>query len=277
MAANKIFVNQTGALQQQPRPQEVIRAERIELVDANGKARIVLGTERFGFETWPLRGIGIFILDDEAKPIAALGIEVSGAPVLQLRGQNGSATLATGHGALTNRGPALMLISGTNQASLSVRGDQDSLGEAALNLASKARSSDKETEIDLETTKHLGATLSLTFTDHSSESEKSVGLRATPYLPYLNISSGKEIFSGMRRGKELSQEEINRRLIAQARIGLGIESGGPHLSMTDQNGNLRTVLGTTQLKDSRTGSVETRSPSSLVLFGENGTVIWQAP
>jgi len=39
----------------------------------------------------------------------------------------------------------------------------------------------------------------------------------------------------------------------------------------------RAVLGTTQLKHPDTGSTEIRAPSSLVLFDEEGNVVWSAP
>ena len=58
---------------------------------------------------------------------------------------------------------------------------------------------------------------------------------------------------------------------------LNVGTDGPSLNLFDKPLRARAALGSIQLKDSRTGSVETRSPSSLVLFGENGKVIWQAP
>ena len=49
VASNRIVLSQTvfpqKQSQQQAQQQDVIRAQRIELVDATGKARIVLGTE----------------------------------------------------------------------------------------------------------------------------------------------------------------------------------------------------------------------------------------
>lgn len=53
--------------------------------------------------------------------------------------------------------------------------------------------------------------------------------------------------------------------------------GSPRLALKDKGEKLRAVLGTTQLKDKRTGNTETREPSSLVLFDEKGNVVWKAP
>lgn len=58
-----------------------------------------------------------------------------------------------------------------------------------------------------------------------------------------------------------------------------VDESGPSLSMFDsgQKRRIRAVLGTTELKNYRTGSTETRAPSSLVLFDEEGNVTWSAP
>jgi len=52
---------------------------------------------------------------------------------------------------------------------------------------------------------------------------------------------------------------------------------GAILSLSFSDPNTRTVLGTTQLKHPDTGSTEIRAPSSLVLFDEDGKVLWSAP
>jgi hypothetical protein len=49
------------------------------------------------------------------------------------------------------------------------------------------------------------------------------------------------------------------------------------LNLRDKDGRVRAVLGSTDLKHPQTGVVEKRPPSSLVLFGEQGRAIWQAP
>ena len=51
----------------------------------------------------------------------------------------------------------------------------------------------------------------------------------------------------------------------------------PSLELYDSTGALRAVLGSTELKNARTGSTEIRAPSSLVLFNEEGNVVWSAP
>jgi hypothetical protein len=92
-----------------------------------------------------------------------------------------------------------------------------------------------------------GATTS--FTDHDDKQRAVLGI-ANSGEPYLTLKDEKE------------------RMRAELRS---------NLSLLDEMGNLRTVVGSTVLKNTKTGSMEHLSPSSLILFGENGHVLWQAP
>jgi len=63
-----------------------------------------------------------------------------------------------------------------------------------------------------------------------------------------------------------------------AHISISVQKdAGPSLSLKDNLGKIRAVLGTTNLKHPDTGSTEIRAPSSLVLFDEEGSVVWSAP
>jgi len=62
------------------------------------------------------------------------------------------------------------------------------------------------------------------------------------------------------------------------RVLLGLTGeGSPELRLVDQKNRIRAVLGTTRLTHPDTGSTEIRAPSSLVLFDEDGNVVWSAP
>lgn len=52
---------------------------------------------------------------------------------------------------------------------------------------------------------------------------------------------------------------------------------GPSFNLYDSSKSLRAALGNTSLRNTETGSTENRSESSLVLFKENGTILWEAP
>jgi hypothetical protein len=53
--------------------------------------------------------------------------------------------------------------------------------------------------------------------------------------------------------------------------------GTPSLKLFDEQGKARAVLCSTELKTVRTGVVEKRAPSSLLFFGEDGKVLFDAP
>ena len=56
-----------------------------------------------------------------------------------------------------------------------------------------------------------------------------------------------------------------------------VSATGPHVSLFDKDGRVRAVLGAVDLPVPKTGEQKTRSPSSLVLFGPDRTVVWKAP
>jgi hypothetical protein len=56
-----------------------------------------------------------------------------------------------------------------------------------------------------------------------------------------------------------------------------VAEGVPALILRDESGKDRTVLGFTQLVDTKTGTVEKRSASSMVLFDKGGEVICSVP
>ncbi len=54
-------------------------------------------------------------------------------------------------------------------------------------------------------------------------------------------------------------------------------NGKPSLYLLDENRKVRVTLGSTPLKVPGTGPITKRSVSTLVLFDEEGNVIWSAP
>jgi hypothetical protein len=61
------------------------------------------------------------------------------------------------------------------------------------------------------------------------------------------------------------------------RAVLAVTKDGPGLNLLDGSRIVRATLGSTSLEKERTGVVETRPPSSLVLFDKDGKVVWKAP
>jgi hypothetical protein len=58
---------------------------------------------------------------------------------------------------------------------------------------------------------------------------------------------------------------------------LSLKGKKPNILLKDENDNVRAIFGSTELKNTKSGTVEMRSPASAVLFGEDGKVIWSAP
>jgi len=88
----------------------------------------------------------------------------------------------------------------------------------------------------------------------------------------LASESAVEIFADEDgAGLRISNEN---RMIADLLVD---EDGNPRFQLYDSKGDVRTVLGSTRLKNTSTGSTEMRAPSSLVLFNEEGDVVWSAP
>jgi len=96
----------------------------------------------------------------------------------------------------------------------------------------------------------------LTFADNKGNHRATVGLGAERQ-PYVTL----------------------RDQIGNERISLSLDDDGdPYLALYDQAENERAILGTmdsTKLK--RTGTIEKRSVSSLVLLGKDGQITWKTP
>ncbi len=96
----------------------------------------------------------------------------------------------------------------------------------------------------------------LTFADKDGNHRAIVGLGAKRQ-PYLTLRD--------KAGKE--------------RLTLSLDDEGePYVALYDKQENERVIVGTVDLtKIKRTGFIEKRSVSSLVLLEENGEVSWKAP
>jgi hypothetical protein len=64
----------------------------------------------------------------------------------------------------------------------------------------------------------------------------------------------------------------------KSRTALGLrENGEPYLSFMDPSGQVRANLGSIDFRNPLTGKTEKRSSSSLVLFGEDGRILFSVP
>lgn len=253
----------------QPPPEQakVIQAERFEVVDKDGKVRAMFGFEddreprlalydKDGTSSATLAPFFLVISDQNDKTSAALsplGLGVGqgktratwlglfdGEPDLTLYDKQGKTRAGLG---LADGEPHLGLFdeNGKIRAWLML-----SHGEPSLVLSDK----DEKTRVVLDLSHGVP---SVTLSDDKGITRAALGLfQGAPSL---------DLYDKDRKD----------------RIALGLTDGEPSLELSDKQGKARATLGYVGLKDKRTGSVEKRTPSSLVLFGEDGKVIWEAP
>lgn len=114
--------------------------------------------------------------------------------------------------------------------------------------------------------------------DTESKNKWNIVLMALNGKATLNMV-GKDGFQA-----ELSLIDPFNGLILTDKKGLGrawfvIEKDieEPYVSLWDEKGLSRAVLGATEIKSSRTGEIRKRPISSLVFTNEKGNVIWEAP
>lgn len=62
------------------------------------------------------------------------------------------------------------------------------------------------------------------------------------------------------------------------RAFLGLQrDGGPYLNLLDENGQVRVTLGCTEMTNPVSGLKEKRNCSSIILYGEEGQILWAMP
>ncbi len=204
-------------------------------------------------------------LDSEIPiPRALLTTEPDGDPKLIMQDSNGNPRFSI----------KLSDNNGATLAILNVNGEKKAL------LAEKCSYGEKQ----------LGSTLLLS--DDNGEIRAQIGVQAdsNPCV-LLKDPATKDKKAG--RSIRLCLKENNgasislRGIEGHQRAELGIDSNNTCLTLKDLNGETRTELGSTELVFGKDGSliksspgassIEQRPPSSLVLYNENGKVLWSAP
>jgi hypothetical protein len=98
-----------------------------------------------------------------------------------------------------------------------------------------------------------------------------------PVLAFADNKGNHRAIVGL--GAERQPYVTLRDQAGKERISLSLDhEGDPYLALYDQAENARAILGTmdfTKLK--RTGTIEKRSLSSLVLLGKDGQITWKTP
>jgi hypothetical protein len=108
-----------------------------------------------------------------------------------------------------------------------------------------------------------------TFVNKNGWAPMAVGINREG-LPFFNM-----VLEPNRMGGPsliMMDSEMKRRAL----LGLG-EEGEPHLLFLDGNGQKRLALGSVEFTDPLTGVTEKRACSSIILFDEDGNMLWSAP
>jgi hypothetical protein len=109
----------------------------------------------------------------------------------------------------------------------------------------------------------------MTFINRSGWAPMALGLNKAG-LPYYNMVLGPH------KGGGLSFTLLDREMRSRAALGLR-QDGEPYLSLMDPSGQVRANLGSIDFRNPLTGRREKRSSSSLVLFGEDGRILFSVP
>jgi len=264
---------------------KVVEAQKFVVKDADGTVRAILGEGKSHIVDSPVQRFGLHLYGSNGKDRASLaewGEDGTGLVLYdkQLRTTAKLITLATGEN--------------LNFASLSLDTHEKGL-EEQYRLEAEIWKKVHEGKLDQQS---AFAQLS-----PISSSKTSVSLSAGGRSSNVTVGGG-EPGKRLRGTVELDSSRGNPRITLTDKNGkervyismwdapivqlmdqkgtrralLEVDSDGhPHLALYDKDDKIRAELGTTSLETSRTGAIERRPESSLVLFDKKGKVIWSAP
>lgn len=241
--ASWVLTSRLVFAQQTPEQAKVMQAERFEVVDEDGKVRVEIGVGRLRYGEPYLQLTG-----KDGKALVELGSDSLGDPFFNLGEQGRSSRIEM----MVAGGPHLVLHEGDTWVGLHAFN-----GGANLDLSQK-----EDARIQLRIS---GETPKLELSKKRS-GHITLGMGLSGYATDL-LGVGEDAIEKPHLG--LYGED--------AQVTLTTAANGAAINLLDKNGKTRSTLGHTELKNQRTGSVEKRSTSSLVLFGEDGKVIWEAP
>ena len=102
--------------------------------------------------------------------------------------------------------------------------------------------------------------------------------KGEPVLGFTDENGKTRIFLGLTSADGETWPILKFRDAAEdMRISISGGNGNPRISVLDEYGNSRAVIGCAALKATDTGSLETKPESSISLFDDEGKMIWATP
>ncbi len=253
----------------------VIQAERIVLLDSNGRERLTLEVTQAGKGAATLRltngqGHSVVVLDDGSEMTNLVGAHELAGPQFTLWDPKGNE-------------PFVSLRADSNGGALNLSvGDHVSLS-ASASLQTGAILSLDEPKDRKSSTIHAGS-MSI------EDSENAVNAMATGG-PHISLDSGNS--GGLSLGKDEDRFQIDlfncqpskKRLDSGKEITLcnptpqmvlSISPDGPSIRMDDRNG-FEAHIGRSELIQPKTGKHSVTSAASMLLFDDHKNVLWSAP
>ena len=238
--------------------QEVVRAQRFELVDTAGEVYA-----RLGFEKGQVQ---FNLYDKQGQDRASFVLFADGMPGLVL---------------FDDKGEQRLSLSASSDASTLEM--MDAAGRKLLNLSvGPGKSSglgvfDEQQKLRAILTLGPNGTSLVGVGDAAGNCRASLEAEADTGAMVLRDSAGKSraaLAVVPDGGVGLNLRDTSEKLRAHVSVG---KDGKPRLLLLDADEKERVVLGPMPLEVTRTSVVEERSESSLVLFDKEGKVLWEAP
>ena len=109
-------------------------------------------------------------------------------------------------------------------------------------------------------------------------SKNSFILHNSPYFISLGLDNGNEHCVFMVSSDTGSNIYFDSKRFPRTRLSIKVDNtGNPKIQFYDEKGTKRLAMGNTELKDLKNGSTEIRSTGSIVIFNDEGKVVYAIP
>lgn len=219
------------------------------------------------------------LVSQEGRVLAAFE-SLNGSPKLRFFDKEGKPVITLGENPSDRRGPFLVpknsdISDITDSRGLFLTNTEGDVELVASTMGPQLRLK-SEKSIIYALASYLSARLDLNYEEPGSGHANRGHLSASPESADLQLSYQEPPF--FKAGESPEEARKRREEDQYAWVWWAkAEKEGVSISLYDEEGHMRSVLGNTELVMERTGSTEKRAASSLVLFDKKGKVIWQAP